>query len=313
MIDLKDFVDKLRRSGHYVELSMPGKQMHRQKIIEIQNSHGDPEEYFRRIADENKVKSLSATTYTKNGTSWTRKEFFIVTIPAVANNTNETNEATNNTNSSANNTNEITNNTNSTPTSDKTNSMSDVKQEIENIKLSTKLEYAERRLRELEDANKKLSQSNDKLVEDNMQLLRDKNLADDRAELKIKEAKLESDQARINGLGAIDQITDAVTKMPKEAWILLGSFKKDNPFKHYLPEGSNENESEEESLSGSMGKHSDPDAQTFIEAIYSMLITRSPEDVTMITQLIEDFGIKPEVLKKVYAQLHPPKPVTAQA
>lgn len=289
-ISVKEFADHLGRTRHYFKIMLPGTiTAEMQDKEHVENQHGDFVSYLKKIARSNNLKELSISTMVKNGSSTLKKAFFIVDTDAVV--------GAPTTPTTAPTTTPTVPTIPVTPTPNTSSSM-DTLTAIENAKLSIELQFTKKRAEELEEKNKSLERKVDTLHEDNVKLVRENGITKDKSDLEIEKAKVEALSKKSEGLSGV---IDEVTKIPKEGWQFLAGMFPDHPMNKMLNAPAS---GTTEQLNGSE-KHENSDAQAFIELINENLVTLTPENISMITMLIDAFKKKPELLLKIYTTVYP--------
>lgn len=115
-------------------------------------------------------------------------------------------------------------------------------------------------------------------------------------EFKQKELELLAKQKQ-----GLSGVLNDVKTLPPEAWQFIAGLLPNHAMAKGMPTKVNETNS---ASSGTL-KHKDPDAQTCIEVMNSLLLKQSPEIVGMAALLMEHLVTKPSVLKAVYEKFFP--------
>lgn len=277
-------------------------------VTHIEMIHGNLENYFNQIAKVNRLTTLSVQLYAKNGSSFLRKGFFVVDIPAVVDSTTnqqQINKSVDGINEHQQQINKVVEEKPYTPT-EKNNTMNITKDTVDLVQVKTENKYLAERCEELKQRNKELERKNDEYYTENLKLIREKAVEKDKLELEYRKKELELAADKKSGLNGI---VDEVKNLPPEAWNFIGGFFPNHPAAKGLLQSGGQNSSESQ-LNGT--KHSDPDAQSCIEVITDLLLKEKSEVVGMLALINEHLIKTPAHLKAVYDKFFPEKPNTEQ-
>ena len=285
---LSEAIKKIKENNSIFEISIEGKKTFGKTRIEQAEMHaGSLEDYFKRIAKHNNVKTLAVNIYRPNGSSMVRKDFFIVDIPAVVDATNIVDSATNN----------VDEQQQQKPT--KQSDMSNVtRADIDAATLKVENQFLKKDVDTLTERVKKLEVKEDRLLNENRDLLRENATIKDKADLELKTKMHEVAAASKDGLSGI---LDTVEKNPDLIKALVGFFPN-HPMNKLL------NNSEETEEINGVEQHDDADAQTCIDDIIIPSLNKlGSEEVGMISIIIEHLSKNEKALVNLYNAVTKPK------
>ena len=280
-MNLSDAINKIKERDYAFEISVEGKApFGKERVSSAEAKSGTLYDYFSRIAKFNNTRSLGIQLYTPNGTSWIRKDFFLVDIPAVVESTKIVDPSTTDQQQQ------------NTPIKHATSMVT--KSDIEAATLKVENTFLKERTAEYAERIKKLEQRQDELIHENNKLSRENVTVKDKTELEWQQ-KLNAEQAK-NKQG-LSGIFDEIKDNPETLKFIAGFFPN-----HGMNKALSE-KSENNPVNGAETKHTDPDAQACIEMMMPLLHQKSGEQVGMICMIVEDLCLHDTHLINLYKHL----------
>jgi hypothetical protein len=279
-------IEVLKQRNWLFEIQIPGKSAFgKNKIESIEGLHGSLTEYLHKIAKNNNVEQLAIQLYAPNGSSFIRKDFFLLDIKPVVESTKSVDTSTNIVEPS---TKTVEPSTKSVePTIP--NKM-DVSTQIENAELKAELRYIKQRNEELEKRAKDAEHKCDNYYTENLQLSRDAATQKDKLDLEYQGKVLNLEKDKKSGLSGI---MDEVKNLPPEAWQLFGNIIG----KPITVAGSNPSP---ELNGANTVKHENADAQAGIDIMVGILTTLPAESVAMLVMIVEALSKNDQHLKNAF-------------
>lgn len=273
-MSIRELIHLISAKDYRFEIVTEGTQFKRKSVAEILAEYNSLEEYFKKIAELNKLTQIGIQLFAKNGTSWLRKGFFLIPITAVEKPLIP-----------------VESSTKPLQTPSKQNPM-DTNAQI----LQIKLDMLNERMEEYKSRNKELERKNDELYTENTRLIRENGTIKDKHELEFKSKELDLKSEQSSGLNGV---MESVKTLPPEAWQFLAGFIPNHPMGK-LPQGNLE-----EGIGETGEKHENEDAQVYIDSLKSLLLSQPVEVVAMLSMVAESLINKPQNLKNIYVKLFP--------
>lgn len=266
---IKEVKDLILKKNYSFEVSSdrPGVRYGKQRLETVEQIHGSFEEYLRQLARVQKKDQLGIQLYQPNGSSFLRKDFFLISIEPVVDSTKTVAPSTPSVASEP---------------QKNTTKMDDITAKIENAQLKTEVRFLSEQVDALKHRNKQLDQKNDELTSQVTNMSRELATKGDKLDMEYRKKELDLLSEKKAGLSGL---VEEVKNLPPEAWdFLSGVFLKNAPAKKTIDSSS------------TVPRHSDPDAQISIEAIYNLLVNKEPAIVGMIAMLTDYFCRYPDHL-----------------
>ncbi len=303
LTNLKNLCDQIREGKFWFEVCLTDKQgmFGKKTIAEAEALTGSLEHYFEKVGKANATQELGVQLFAKNGSSFLRKGFFLLQLPAVVDKGATVVDAS--TTAQASKPVQIVSASQPpviqgiAPPAVKLKPMENLKTEIENATLKTENRYLTEKVDEQKNRIKELEKRCDEYYNENLKLNRDNTVQKDKLELEYQQKLFDVTTKQKAGLSGI---MEDIKTMPPEAWQFIAGLVPNHPMAkalHVAP-------AREGDLSG-MSKHSDPDAQALLEHVNEYLAEKPAEIVGTLAMVLEYLGNHPESLAALYKQFYP--------
>lgn len=280
---LAEAIKKIKEKNFLFEISIEGKKpFGKQTVEKAEMFSGSIEEYLKKVAQLNNCKQLVITLWAPNGSSFLRKDFFLVDMPAVVESTKSVDISTKSVDTST--------------TPKNIESMNVTKSDIENASLKTELIYLKQKADDLEKRNKDLERKNEEYWNQNNKLQQENSIIKDKTELECERKLHSAAQSQKNGLSGI---MSEIKETPEILEFIAG-FIPNHPMGKMLPAAENNQVTDNHV---SFEKHPEQDGSTCIGMMIPLLNKQPGEKVGMIALIVENLCMNENNLKSIYGKL----------